>query len=643
MWLTTPAEGEAVQIQYEFDKTYCLHQMWVWNYNVSIENLVGFGVKDVTVEYSTDGAEWTVLDDVEVAQAPGAATCTADTVVDFDNVVAQYVRLTVNSGWGTWGQYGLSEVRFFYVPMRARDAAPTSDATGQDVALTLSWRAGRQATQHNVYVDTDQQAVTNGTGSTVGYLVSPFAETAIARGGKQSMPVTYENVDGVTVSETTRILNGALDWSQYGVQSLSLCFFGDLDDGVGELYVEIGGTKVVYDGSAEDVKIAAWIPWVIDLAGLDIASVDTLTIGVEGSDISGLLLIDDIRAYPYAGELMEVADSGEEGLVAYYPLDGDAGDAAGDHDGTIVGEPDFVTGIEGQALDLTTSEYVTVAYAEGLGLNTFTVAAWVNVEDLSSSRGILGTRHNSDNTFDLKVESTRVHADIGDGNSWINTNVDIDAAHGGVVSIGDWRHIAYAIDAVAGTAELYVDGVLATTITVSGTPLLMDTDQELRIGNASGSEYMMGMIDEVRIYNRVLSEAEVAGLAGRPGPFYASFQGNERASATAVSLYLESRCRGPSDITSLGPRSFPGAACVFPGHSRRGGSATRPAGWAAASASRKRIQRCRQYPACRKSRGYCPFESRFLCAYFILWRADARSASCQSAGVTTVRWERRDL
>jgi len=64
---------------------------------------------------------------------------------------------------------------------------------------------------------------------------------------------------------------------------------------------------------------------------------------------------------------------------------------------------------------------------------------------------------------------------------------------------------------------------LGATWTFTGTPLLMSPTQELRIGNASGTEYMNGMIDEVRIYNRALSPAEMAGLVGRPGPFYLPF------------------------------------------------------------------------------------------------------------------------
>jgi len=51
MWLTSSVP-QSVWIQYEFDKAYKLHEMWVWNYNSQFEYLLGFGLKDVTIEYS---------------------------------------------------------------------------------------------------------------------------------------------------------------------------------------------------------------------------------------------------------------------------------------------------------------------------------------------------------------------------------------------------------------------------------------------------------------------------------------------------------------------------------------------------------------------------------------------------------------
>ena len=59
MWLANPADGEPTWIQYDLGQVYKLYQMLVWNYNVEFELLLGFGLKGVTVEYSTDGVEWT--------------------------------------------------------------------------------------------------------------------------------------------------------------------------------------------------------------------------------------------------------------------------------------------------------------------------------------------------------------------------------------------------------------------------------------------------------------------------------------------------------------------------------------------------------------------------------------------------------
>jgi len=381
-------------------------------------------------------------------------------------------------------------------------------------------------TNNHIY-DTWLDGWVNDTGSTVGYLNAPFAETTLAHSGKQSMPLAYENTNGATISEAERSFDEPQDWSGYGIQSLSLVFFGAPANSGGQLYVKINGTKVSYGGSAEDLKIAAWIPWAIDLTGLNVRNVTTLTIGIEGAGASGMLLIDNIRVYPYASELIEPVQPDDASLVAYYPLDGDASDAAGGHHGTISGTPDFVPGFQGQALDLASSatvpQYVSVPYSADFAMNSFTVAAWINVNDLDALRAILGTRFNSDNTFDVKVEATRVHGDIGDGSVWLNTSVDIDAAHGGVVGLNEWHHIAYAVDDATDTAGLYLDGVLSATVAFSGTPLFMKPDQELRIGNCSGTEYMNGRIDEVRIYNRALSMAEVAGLVDRPGPIYKGF------------------------------------------------------------------------------------------------------------------------
>ena len=154
MWLASPG-ADPLWIQYEFDRAYKLHEMLVWNYNVQFELMLGFGLKDVTVEYSADGATWTVLGDVELAQATATSSYTANTTVDFGGVAAKYVRLNVNSGWGPMGQFGLSEVRFLYIPTFAREPQPTDGQVDVAPDTALTWRAGREAAAHEVYLGTD--------------------------------------------------------------------------------------------------------------------------------------------------------------------------------------------------------------------------------------------------------------------------------------------------------------------------------------------------------------------------------------------------------------------------------------------------------------------------------------------------------
>ncbi len=158
MWLASPGP-DPLWIQFEFDKVYKLYELLVWNYNVQFEPVLGFGVKDVTIEYSVDGTEWAVLGDAQFAKATAIASYVYNTTVDLGGVAARFVRLDINSGYGMLDQYGLSEVRFTYVPVQAREPEPADGATDVDPATDLSWRAGREAVSHDVYLGTDPATV----------------------------------------------------------------------------------------------------------------------------------------------------------------------------------------------------------------------------------------------------------------------------------------------------------------------------------------------------------------------------------------------------------------------------------------------------------------------------------------------------
>jgi len=386
MWLSISGGPQPVWIQYEFDRVYKLYEMWVWNYNVEFEHVLGFGFKDVTVEYSENGTDWTALGSFEFAQGPGQDGYAHNTTVDFGIVAAKYVKLTANSNWGGLvPQYGLSEIRFFYIPVVAREPNPASGATDMDVDnVTLSWRAGREAASHNLYFSTDEQAVIDETispviipadssyvsydtgelelgqsyywkvnevneaetpttwnfstqeylvvddiedyndfepdrvfdtwidgwgdptnGSQVGYAEPSFVEKTIVHGGKQSMPLSYDNSTASHSEATANVANLPVsqDWTKYGAQTLVLYFHGT-GGNTGQLYVKLNDSKVVYDGDAADIAKLQWKQWNINLAslGVNLQNVTKLSIGIDGNGASGTLYLDDIRLYRLAPE-----------------------------------------------------------------------------------------------------------------------------------------------------------------------------------------------------------------------------------------------------------------------------------------------------------------------------------------------------
>jgi hypothetical protein len=196
MWLGTPGADPA-QIEYTFDRVYKLHEMQVWNYNEMFEPILGFGVKDVTIEYTADGAEWTVLGDAQFAQATAQSGYTANTMVDFGGAAAKAVRIAINSGYGVLGQFGLSEVRFMFIPAHAREPQPADGETGVDANPVLGWRVGRDAISHDVYLSTDEAAVADGTA-----LIDTVSEKGYAPDALDFGTTYYWRIDEVQDAET---------------------------------------------------------------------------------------------------------------------------------------------------------------------------------------------------------------------------------------------------------------------------------------------------------------------------------------------------------------------------------------------------------------------------------------------------------
>jgi hypothetical protein len=204
MWLSS-MDPLGAWIEYQFDKAYKLHEMWVWNSNQAVEPMLGFGLKDVTIEYSTNGSDYITLGTThEFARGPGMPDYAHNTTIDFGGAVAKYVKLTANSNWGgIMPQYGLSEVRFFYIPVRAREPNPDSEATDVDLDVTLGFRAGREAAQHDLYLSTDEQTVIDGNAP-----VATVTETSYGPLSLDLARTYYWKINEVNMAETPTTWQG---------------------------------------------------------------------------------------------------------------------------------------------------------------------------------------------------------------------------------------------------------------------------------------------------------------------------------------------------------------------------------------------------------------------------------------------------
>jgi hypothetical protein len=249
MWLSSAAGPQPTWIQFEFDRIHKLHEMWGWNSNDSLEPVIGLGFKDVTIEYSTDGVEFMTLGSThEFAQGPGTANYAHNTTIDFGSVAAKFVKLTANSNWKSiLNQYGLSEVRFFSVPISARDPKPASGAEDVDLSVTLTWTAGREADKHNVYFSDDYQAVVEGTAFAATVTETSYGPLSLDLG-----TTYFWRVDEVNDTETPAVWQGDI-WDFTTLDSLVVDDFEGYtdDDAAGEAIWQtwIDGFGVPENGS----------------------------------------------------------------------------------------------------------------------------------------------------------------------------------------------------------------------------------------------------------------------------------------------------------------------------------------------------------------------------------------------------------
>jgi hypothetical protein len=223
--------------------------------------------------------------------------------------------------------------------------------------------------------------------------------------------------------------------------------------------------------------------------------------------------IDDVRLYNKAltqDEIRQIATQVPVGLVAHYDFTGDRGDMSGfgqhlDATGAGVNLAPDRFNLASNAASFDGASYFE-ATMNGLptGNAARTVCAWARPTVLAgfARLAMYGTVANAFGTG-------------MDANRFFTLNGTADLIFNQVPPLNVWRHLCVSYAGAPGNTEiLYLDG---SQVATQGVSLSTGSGGLLRIGRALDvTDYFTGSLDDVRVYNRVLSIAEIQALQQQP-------------------------------------------------------------------------------------------------------------------------------
>ncbi len=204
------------------------------------------------------------------------------------------------------------------------------------------------------------------------------------------------------------------------------------------------------------------------------------------------------------------------GLVGHWKMDDGSGptaiDSTGNADGTLQNGPIWGAGKLCDALDFDgDNDHITFPHNADMSLTSFTLTAWVNTDTVAGGLRMIFSKGTSANDWNywLAMIGDEIQFGFYNGSNWpaytTSSNLAVDT----------WYHFAASFDNTTDEIFLYLNGVEVLSDSTTDTPVTntqagwIGTDQENKDWN--------GQIDDVRIYNRALTPAEIRTLAATYG------------------------------------------------------------------------------------------------------------------------------
>jgi hypothetical protein len=441
------------------------------------------------------------------------------------NVSSGALRIGGDSIWGEYFNGLIDEVRIYSralgqaeiqtdmnTQVNSDTQAPTVpgnvSATGGVGSVSLSWSASSDnvgVANYNVYRSTTsgftpsaanriaQPAGTSYTDS--GLAAGTYYYKVTAQDAAGNLSASSAEASGTATADTTAPSVSVTAPTNGATVSGTVTVTASASDNVG-----VAGVQFLLDGvnlGAEDTASPYSVSW--DTAA---ASNGTHTLTARARDAAG-------NATTSAAVTVTVNNTAATGLVAAYAFNEGTGTSTADSSGngltgTAANTSWSASGKFGKALSFNgVNSWVTVNDAAALDLTGgLTLEAWVNPIALVSGRTVLLKEAGTEEVYSLYASENmpRPLGAVRIGGAYST------ATGTGPLPVNTWSHLASTYDGT--TLRLYVNGSLVGSVAASGN--IEVSGGVLRIGgNAIWGEYFSGLIDEVRVYNRALTAAQI--------------------------------------------------------------------------------------------------------------------------------------
>lgn len=242
----------------------------------------------------------------------------------------------------------------------------------------------------------------------------------------------------------------------------------------------------------------------------------------------------------------QIQDVSPENLVAYWKFTGNANDTSGNgHNGTLktgwVGSS-AATAVDGGTLPVLTTDrygnansayyfnngaYIEVPYSAELRPSSLTITVWIKPDVTNAGNYIISL--DRWNGYKFQIQS----------NNFPYLTISTDAGihdvddNPGAVALSAWSQIA--VTYTNGAVNFYINGVLTKNVSEAGNPTPLTTLVNLAIGNEMpktaynftdssspqyfyGANYFIGSLDDIRLYNTVLTAAQIHSIYTMESP-----------------------------------------------------------------------------------------------------------------------------